>query len=311
MRSIPLRLVLILTCAELVVTLPACVAGGSSGGQPTPAATVAPSGQVVQVSNTQHFANSLSGGTTAPCANGDSVINGNCGETLTATCASGDQLLSGGYLVDDAQAYVTATYPASAATWSVTAHNEAQNFGSVPFTLTVFAQCLHANVAVGITIVSATPQLPDDQSPQAAEVDCPASTVVTGGGYRASLYPSGSSPVGAAGWAAVLGMPADATVKPSVYALCAKSHLTPLSQPKVTVDARQLSQGTAVAAHCPSGSLLVGGGATTTAVGENFTRLAPDSASTAWQAALGAFGLPGDPSIAVSFSVVGVCATLS
>ncbi|HEX9069680.1 MAG TPA: hypothetical protein VF807_12990 [Ktedonobacterales bacterium] len=311
MRLIPPRLVLILACAVLVVALPACAPGGSSGSQPTHAVTVAPSGHVVQVSNTQHFANSLSGGTTAPCANGDSVINGNCGETLTATCASGDQLLSGGYLVDDTQAYVTATYPASASTWSVTAHDEAQNFGSVPFTLTVFAQCLHANVSAGITIASATPQLPDDQSPQAAEVDCPASTMVTGGGYRASFYPSGSSPVGAAGWAAVLGMPTGATVKPSVYALCARSHLTPLSQPKVTADARQLSQGTVVAAQCPSGSLLVGGGATTTGVGESFTRLAADSTSTVWQAALGTFGLPADPSIAISFTVVGVCATLA
>jgi hypothetical protein len=311
MRSISLRLVLTLTCAALVVTLPACASGSSSGSQPTPAATVAPGGQVVQVSNTQHFANSLSGGTTAPCANGDSVINGNCGETLTATCASGDQLLSGGYLVDDAQAYVTATYPASATTWSVTAHDEAQNFASVPFTLTVYAQCLHANVSAAVTIVSAMQQLPDDQSPLAAEADCPASTVVTGGGYRASLYPSGSSPVSAAGWTAMLGMPASATVKPSVYGLCARSHLTPLSSPKVTADARQLSPGTAIAAHCPSGSILVGGGATTTAVGENFTRLAADSTSTGWQAALGTFGLPADPSIAVSFTVVSVCATLS
>src|SRR5215469_8770547 len=171
LSSLP-RPCLVLIVAPLVLALAACGAGtGQHGLMPTatptgtptgtPTATLSPTatpvahGPVVEVATTQHFADSKSGGTAEPCANGDPLISGDCGVTVTATCPQGAPVLSGGYTLDGG--FVSSSSPSASDAWTITAHAEGQDGGSHPVTVTAYAECLHATSTASTQDVSSTP----------------------------------------------------------------------------------------------------------------------------------------------------------
>jgi hypothetical protein len=263
-----------------------------------------PRASVVRVVNSQHFADSKSGGTTASCANGDPLINGDCGVTVTVTCASGDMALSGGYMVDDPLAFVTSTYPSSATSWTVTVHDEGQDGGSHPVTVTSYAECLHANSAPGITDVVATPNVPADSNAHEVTAHCPSGAVVTGGGFRGVNGSSESIPA-ANGWIAALSVQLNGTAKPSLYAVCATTHLVTVDHPRTTADPL-LGTSATLTAPCPVASLLVGGGARTVGFG-NITTSAANGALTQWQMHVSVNGVAGGPASTYSVADYAVC----
>lgn len=263
---------------------------------------------MTQVANPQHFADSKSGGSSAPCANGDPLINGDCGVTVSATCASGDVLVSGGYLVDDPLVFVTSSFPSSATAWTVTAHDEGQDGGSHPVTVTAFADCLHANFAAEVSIVSATPSIPNDSNAHEATVNCPAGSMVTGGGFRGTNGTNETVPA-TNGWTAALAVQIGGSAKPSLYALCASKHLAATSQPKTTQDPI-VGTGTSATVSCPSGTLLVGGGGSAIGYG-NMTSVAANGTLTQWALQVKALYVVGGPASTYSVADYAVCATVS
>src|SRR5262249_59440179 len=107
---------LVLVLAPLALALAACSPGVATAvatptltATQTPSPTPAPHATVVRVSKVQHFPDSKSGGTSSPCANGDPLINGDCGVTVTATCPRGKPVVSGGCNPDDLVAFVTSS----------------------------------------------------------------------------------------------------------------------------------------------------------------------------------------------------------
>src|SRR5262249_244185 len=78
------------------VASPTTVPSATSSATRLPTPTPVPHAAVVRVSKVQHFADSMSGGTSSPCANGDPLISGDCGVTVTVSCPGSMPLLSGG-----------------------------------------------------------------------------------------------------------------------------------------------------------------------------------------------------------------------
>jgi hypothetical protein len=279
---------------------------------PTATATVtptpAPSASVVQVAHSQHFADSMSGGKKAPCANGEPLINGDCGETVTATCAGGDVLLGGGWAVDDFLAFVTSSYPSSATAWTVTAHDEGQDGGSHAFTITAYAECLHGNFSPGISAVSATPSIPKDSTYHEKTVNCPSGSVVTGGGFRGTNGTGENIPA-ANGWTAGLGVQLGSSASPSLYALCATAHLSAGSHPKTTSHP-VLGKGADLTVGCPAASMLLSGGVQTVGFG-NITGLLANGALTQWLAHIKPNGVVGGPPSTYTVTDYAVCVKVS
>jgi len=308
MRISSLRASLFIALVPLALVIGACSAGGTTASAPSPTPTIVPNATVLRVEQSQHFTDSKSGGTSAPCANGDPLINGDCGETVTAQCASGDVILSGGYAVDDPLAFVTSSFPASGSTWTVTAHDEGQDGGSHAVTVIAYAACLHSNVDAGVAAVSSTPPIPSDSSPHEVSQNCPAGTIVTGGGFRGTNG-TGESLPSPTGWTAALSVQLKGSAKPQLFAVCAKNHLMAASQPKSTADP-VLGSGDDLTVACPAGALLVGGGGHTVGYG-NITILAPDSGVAHWQLRVSASGAVGGPVATYSVADYAVCATFS
>lgn len=309
MRLVPHRPALLLAVIPLALALLACSVGASPTSAPTstpvaPTATPAPSASVLRVANSQHFADSKSGGTAPPCANGDPLVNGDCGVTVTASCAGGDVALSGGYTLDDPLAFVTSSYPSGAAAWTITAHDEGQDGGSHPVTVTAYAECLHANFAAGVGAVAATPVVPADSNPHEATVNCPAGTIVTGGGFRGTNGTQESIPA-ANGWTAALSVQLGGTAKPQLFAVCAKDHLAAGGEPKVTADPL-LGAGADLAVSCPAATVLAGGGARTVGFG-NISTSAANAALTQWQMHVSANAVVGGPPSTYSVADYAVC----
>ena len=263
-RPHPLAMLAALAIA-LVLTLGLSACGAAGTRQPPkptatakPTATPVPRANVVEIAKTQHFADSKSGGTTSPCANGDPLISGDCGVTVTAACPSGEPVLSGGYTLDDPLAFVSSSYPSGAGTWTITAHDEGQDGGSHPVTVTAYADCLQANFAAATQSVTTTPNVPAD-SIQTFSVSCPQGTVVTGGGYRGSNGGITSAPSGD-GWQAVLNVQMGSAARPMLFAVCAGNHLAAASVPSALKTYSPGNTNGEVAVACPQGQLLVGGG---------------------------------------------------
>lgn len=284
-----------------VITVTATAAKPTAS--PTATATPVPSASVVRVTNAHHFADSKSGGTSAPCANGDPLINGDCGVTVSATCANGDVVVSGGYTVDDPLAFVTSSFPSSAGAWTITTHDEGQDGGSHPVTVTAYADCLHANFAAGVSVASATPVLQHDGLYHDKSVACPQGTVLTGGGFRASgttkSIPSGN------GWTVALAATQGSPAQPKLFALCAAHHLTASATAKKSANPI-LGQGADLTVSCPGGTLLVGGGADTIGFG-NITTLAPDGGMSQWQEHVSANGVVGGPVSTYTINDYAIC----
>lgn len=299
---------------SLAILLLACGAGGavstvaSVPKVPTATFTPAPSASMTQVVNSQHFADSMSGGKSVPCANGDPLINGDCGVTVTATCGSGDVVVSGGYLLDDPLAFVTSSYPSSATAWTVTAHDEGQDGGSHPVTVTAYADCLHANVSVAMVPVVLVPSIPSDGAFHEATVACPAASVVTGGGFRGTNATQETIPA-TNGWAVSLGVQLGASAKPSIYALCTTQHIVAASHSKATKNP-VTGTGTTLTVACPTGTLMVGGGGQTVSYG-NVTNLAANGTLTQWVMDVKALGVVGGPPTTYTVTDFAVCVTVS
>lgn len=273
-----------------------------------PTATPLPSATVNQVTISQHFADSKSGGTAAPCGNGDPLINGDCGETVTATCASGDVLLGGGWLLDDFLAFVTSSYPASASAWTVTAHDEGQDGGSHPFTITVYAECLHANFDAGVTTVSSTPSIPADSIGHTVTLNCPTGTVPVGGGFRGTAGTDQTIPA-TGGWTADLSVQQGGSAHPSLYALCAAKHLTASAVPSTTAHPL-LGTGADLTVSCPAATLLTSGGVHTIGFG-TLTKMQANSAQTQWLVTISRSGVVGGPPSSYTIVDYAVCVTVS
>jgi hypothetical protein len=274
---------------------------------PTATATPAPSASVIRVVKSQFFADSKSGGTSAPCANGEPLINGDCGVTVTAACAGGDVIISGGFAFDDFLAFVTSSYPSSPTAWTVTAHDEGQDGGSHPVTVTVYADCLHANFDAGVSAVSSSPSIPADSTPHEVSLACPSGTVVTGGGFRSS--PTIETIPAANGWTANFFVQTGSSAKPALVALCASKHLAAGSQPN-TITHPLLGTGVSMSVACPAGQLLVGGGAHTIGFG-NITSLEADSSVANWLAVISRNGVVGGPPSSYTVMDYAVCVTVS
>lgn len=275
---------------------------------PTATATPAPSAKVTRVAKQVYFANSKSGGTSAPCANGDPLINGDCGVTVTAACAGGDVVLSGGYLLSDPLAFVTSSYPSSASAWTVTAHDEGQDGASHPVTVTAYADCLNASPSAGVVPVKLVPSIPNDSNFHDATVDCPAAGVVTGGGFRGTNSMQKTIPA-ANGWTVSLSIQLGASAKPSLYVLCATAHLAAAGHTSLPQHPL-LGQGTTASVGCPTGTLLVGGGGEAIGFG-NLTQLAADGSAAHWDLAVKPNGVVGGPPTTYTVEDFAVCVSVS
>jgi hypothetical protein len=178
--------------------------------------------------------------------------------SATARCPGGQVMLGGSYALSSTasvqRAAVPEDYPSSASAWTVTVINA--DVGG-PLTLTVYADCLHAQFSVTTQLIVMAPTVPNDASLHTFVAHCPMGTTVTGGGYRDAGY--GGSPTGD-GWQTTYiprGENPPATVR--IFALCASHNLQP---GVIATDTQAVAVGgtATVSIVCPAGGLLVGGG---------------------------------------------------
>ena len=179
--------------------------------------------------------------------------------TATATCAAGTTLIGGGYRLQPTSntqlIFVRASYPSAANAWTVIESNP-QSGGEV--TVTAAAICLTTSVPITVTPVSATVS-----GGGAGVSTCPASSILTGGGFKQAEMGANvvdaSSPSGTgSGWrvSTISEVPSPFTV----YALCATtSGLAAAEITTATAAIANNTEGTA-ASSCKPGRLLIGGG---------------------------------------------------
>jgi hypothetical protein len=261
------------------------------------------------VSASKSFGDSIkSGGTTAPCANGDPLISGDCGVTVSATCPNGEWAISGGYSITGG-GYITSDYPSSSSSWTVTLHNEGNGGVGSPVTLMVTADCLKANFGTTTQIVTSTATVPADANLYTETASCPSATTLTGGGYRSSNG-AGSSKLYGNGWSAQLSVQLSSSANPKTYAVCSTAHLMTASTLSSAAKLLNPGDSATVSADCPSGALLVGGGFQLDGVG-GLSGEGVNSAGTGWQLkATGPSGAVG-PGTTGTFTVYDVCVTVA
>ena len=162
--------------------------------------------------------------------------------SVSASCKSGEQMIGGGFAASDLfeyAAYIEASYPSSASTWTVT--------GAAPasyFVLAAEVYCLSAPVSLGIQIIQRA----------GGHVACPNGTRLLSGGFRGS-QPVVSSYPQENGWSSAS--------SDQVYALCAGQHVT--AGPVVTSVFHIHSSETSYqpgggGADCPAEQFAAGGG---------------------------------------------------
>jgi hypothetical protein len=174
--------------------------------------------------------------------------------SVSVSCRPGEQMLGGGFGTGDLfeyAAYIEASYPSGAATWTVT--------GAAPasyFYMEAEVYCLPVTIPIGLHVVQVA-------GAPAATAACLPYTVLLGGGFQASQPVSVSRPQGNGWLSAASDAPSGASVH--VYALCA---------------ARSVLAGRVISAHfnahssvrdyapdsadvaCSRGQIAVGGGFT-------------------------------------------------
>lgn len=145
------------------------------------------------------------------------VVPGRAQQEFTIDCRPGEHLLSGGFRAAAGDLRITGSHPSSSGTgWTVRALNRA----STAQPLEIGVRCVAGQYRSSVETAS-----------------CPSGTVLTGGGYRASVPVLGSHPAGQ-GWAAEAG---DAEV--TAYAVCV-SGLKPGSVESMTLDVPRSEAGT-------------------------------------------------------------------
>jgi len=197
--------------------------------------------------------------------------------TASASCRPGEQMLGGGFAATDVfefDAYILASYPSGAATWTVSASSHSH------FSLTTTVYCLQAGFSAGIQQVRGGTATP-------GEAACPSGSVLVGGGFRSS-EPVGSS------------MPRDATWQAStsgsdvqVYAMCAASHVRLASQAPQPISLHATTNGyqpESFSTTCSAGQIAVGG---FSAGGLVLVSVAEPPNFSAWSLEAGGSG-PGD-----------------
>jgi len=168
-------------------------------------------------------------------------------KAVSVSCQPGAQMLGGGFSSSDLfeyAAFIDASYPSSATTWTVTAAP------APSFRVEAEVYCLPARVPFGIQIVRAT------GSP-AGRVACPQRTVLLGGGYQSS-QPIGVSHPQSNGW-----MSAAVSASVQIYALCATSHVLRGQVVTSVFNAHSSSHSYAPESGgvvCPAGQTATGGG---------------------------------------------------
>lgn len=149
-------------------------------------------------------------------------VSGSTGTlTATANCASGEQMVSGGYYIDNANMINTPqyNYPSAANAWTVSLMLNV----TVSTKLLVYVVCMKANFLLHTQIVHNTATVAGGTTVPVT-VGCPAGTIVTGGGFKATpngfTFILGSTP-GSLGWGMATRLGAGTSISETVYALCA------------------------------------------------------------------------------------------
>lgn len=187
--------------------------------------------------------------------------------SVSASCKSGEQMIGGGFDATNLfeyAAYIEASYPSGANTWTVTGKAPASYFD-----LSAEVYCVAAPVSLGIQIVKGTgargaAETADARRPQApvaAGVDgagglvsCPEGTRLLSGGFQGSRPVAASYPV-ENGWSSAS--------SDQVYALCAGQHVTAGSVVTLVFSPRSSANGDqpgGAVVSCPAGQFAAGGG---------------------------------------------------
>lgn len=167
---------------------------------------------------------------------------------VSMSCKPEEQMLGGGFSSDNLfeyAAYIDASYPSSANTWTVLA-----TAPSSYFDVAVEAYCLTTKVPLHIQIIRAT----DATTGNAA---CPQGTVLLSGGAQ-SARPLDVSHSQGNGW---VGASTGTSIQ--VYALCAASHILGGQVVTSSFNAHSSSHQYAPGAGsvtCPAGQVATGGG---------------------------------------------------
>jgi len=221
-----------LTPLLALLLLAGCAANGVGNG-PSPTSTTPPIATATPVPKAQMQAAQTN--VTKPNVNGGTF-------DATATCPAGTTLVSGGFAdgsAEGATMAVRASYPSAANAWTVTVFTVGG-----PLNFSAYADCIQANFPVTAQIASAG----------GATAVCPASTTLTGGGYKGAGV-SASRPAGN-GWQATV---QGGSASLQVYAVCANSNLSAGGVPSASVAIPALGDKK-VEVGCAAGQTLVGGG---------------------------------------------------
>jgi len=167
--------------------------------------------------------------------------------SVSVSCKAGEQMIGGGFgtsNVFEYDAFVEASYPSSANTWTVTGGHSSE------FQLEAQVYCVRAAVPLGIRRVQI------DVAP-AGSAACPQGTVVLDGGFQSSNPIQASHPQGN-GW---YGASSDASAQ--IYALCAAQHVLRGSVVTSVFNAHSSTHsyypgGGSV--NCPGNQIATGGG---------------------------------------------------
>jgi hypothetical protein len=161
------------------------------------------------------------------------VAPGGAVQEFTLDCRPGESLLSGGFRHTTPELRVVASYPSPAkAAWVVSAALSART----PADLTLTVVCAQGDVRSAVRTATG--------ASLAASTQCPAGTVVTGGGYSSgnSTFLSSYPAVGE-GWAVTaMLLPGSDVPNLTVYAVCASGSLRPAGAAMELIDVPAATQ---------------------------------------------------------------------
>ena len=180
--------------------------------------------------------------------------------SVSVSCQAGEQMIGGGFAANNLfeyAAYIEASYPPDASTWTVT--------GAAPasyFDLVADVYCLSAPVSLGIQIAQRA----------GGHVACPRGTRLLSGGFQASQPVAVSYPQ-ENGWSS--------PSSDQVYALCAAHHITANQVLTFPFNGNASPPGYETRVSCPLGQFATGGGfagqggmiLSSTLIGPPFVRL--------------------------------------
>lgn len=164
---------------------------------------------------------------------------------VSASCKSGEQMIGGGFAASNLfeyAAYIEASYPSDANTWTVTATAPASYFD-----LAAEVYCASTPISLGIQIVKGA-------GGAGGLVGCPEGTRLLSGGFQGSAPVTASYPV-ENGWSTGL--------NDQVYALCARQHVTAgwvVSSLFHVHSSAAGYQPSGASVSCPAGQFAAGGG---------------------------------------------------